>query len=735
MSSIIWENSGGPNSNVILPTSGSTSWHWGGWGQYTSFNVTVRRGFGIFKATLTLTGGEKLTGVTLNVKGRAVGATNKRLDCYLYTSDPTNYIPSTDMAGNLVPGDIKSGYIGHTYGTFNSSSGYVTVSAINFTGLSVASSGTLYFLFQVPSNGSDELEVYGYSSSQSSNMPTVTGTFKKPYTLSVSPASVTAGSKVTITIGNGSGSSITARIKYGSTQLWSGTTTTGSAQVTVANSWFTTAGVTGHSMSLTVTIDQNTSLSASFTAVKSYTLSVSSTSAATGSNVSITVGNGSGNSITARIKYGSTQLWSGASTNGSFSVAVNKSWFTTAGVATAKNMAVTVTIDQDTSLSAALTVTAGSNMNPTVGTLSFAPVNTGRVLTNFPNSYIAGYSKVKVSAAVTSGSNASISSVVLSFPGGTNVTMSYNSTSQKYEGTTAAVINGNTTFTVTAKDGRTLSGSKQGTLSGVVAYVNPSVSTTAANCYRCNSGGTKQDGGSYVSAKATATWYSSLSGNALTSFLFYIKEDRTAGYSDSRNLTSGSQSSPLQMHVPGANDYVTLVFSIQDKVSDAVTMELRLPPAPKNIYVRRSPTGTYLGVGMAPQRTSGKSDIELPDDGAVMVGGFLLQSLSHFNDPSYSGNSFGHDFLAINLNNLYDARNTTAKFYKPVNASGWSNCPVANTGVFYGVREVIIWSNYHCLVRLTELIPVAGRIWVNKATRNDTTGTIDWTGWKSITPV
>jgi hypothetical protein len=463
------------------------------------------------------------------------------------------------------------------------------------------------------------------------------------------------------------------------------------------------------------------------------TLSVSPTSVSTGNNVSISVGNGSGSSITARIKYGSTQLWSGTSTTGSFSVAVNKSWFTTAGVATAKNMAVTVTIDQDTSLSASFTVTAGSNMNPTVGALSFAPVNSGRVATYFPNSYIAGYTKVKVSAAVTSGSNAAISSVVLSFPGGTNVTMSYNSTSQKYEGTTAAVINGNTTFTVTAKDGRTLSGSKQGTLSGVVAYVKPSVSPTAANCYRCNSGGTKQDGGSYVSAKATATWYSSLSGNALTSFLFYVKEDRTAGYSDSRNLTSGQQSQALQMHVPGANDYVTLVFSIQDKVSDAVTLELRLPAAPKNIYVRRSSTGTYVGVGMAPQRTSGESDIELPDGGAVLVGGFLLQSLSHFNDPSYSGDSFGHDFLAVNISNLYDAKNTTAKFYKAANASGWSNCPVATNVAFYGIREVIVWNEYYCLVRLTELKPTVGRVWTNLAT---VTGNgISWSGWKSITPV
>lgn len=557
-----------------------------------------------------------------------------------------------------------------------------------------------------------------------------TFTAVKSYTLSVSSTSVAIGNNIGITVGNGNGTSITATIKCGSTQVWSGTSTNGSFSATVQKSWFTTAGKsTSASMSLTVTVSVDTSLSKTFTATGNHTLTVSPTSAATGSNVSITIGNGSGVSITARIKYGSTQLWSGTATTGSFSVAVNKSWFTTAGVTTAKSMALTVTIDQNTTLSASLTVTAGSNMNPTVGTLSFSPVNSGRVATNFPNSYIAGYSKVKVSAAVTSGSNASISSVVLSFPGGTNVTMSYNSTSQKYEGTTAAVINGNTTFTVTAKDGRTLSGSKQGTLNGVVAYVKPSVSPTAANCYRCNSSGTKQDGGSYVSAKATATWYSSLSGNALTSFLFYVKEDRTAGYSDSRNLTSGQQSQALQMHVPGANDYVTLVFSIQDKVSDAVTTEFRLPAAPKNVYVRRSSTGTYVGVGMAPQRTSGKSDIELPSDGEVRVGGFLMQSLSHFNSSAANGSQFGKDFLAVNLDNLYDEKNTEARFYKALDDTGWANSPVS--GAFLGTRKVFYWSHWWCIVMLLEYYPKPGRIWTNTYNHNVEGG---WTGWKSLTP-
>lgn len=559
-----------------------------------------------------------------------------------------------------------------------------------------------------------------------------TFTAVKSYTLSVSPASVAIGNSVAITVGNGSGTSITAVIKCGSTQVWSGTSTTGAFSATVQKSWFTTAGKSSAaSMSLTVTVSVDTSLSKTFTATGNYSLSVSPASVATGSNVSITVGNGSGTSITARIKYGNTQLWSGTSTTGSFSVAVNKSWFTTAGVKTAKSMALTVSIDQNTTLSASFTATAGTNMNPTVGALSFAPVNSGRVATNFPNSYIAGYSKVKVAAAVTAGSNAAISNVVLSFPGGSNVTMTYNSSSGKYEGTTAAVINGNTTFTVTAKDARSMSGSKQGTLSGVVAYVKPSVTPDTANCYRCNSSGTKQDGGPYARVKATATWYSSLSGNALTSFLFYIKEDKAAGYNYSVNLTSGQLSSVLQIRVPGESDYVTVVFQIQDKVSDVITRELRLPALRKNVYIRRSADGTYVGIGMEPKRKSGISDIELPEGGAVLIGGFVAHGLPRYHSGSRDGSSFNKNFLDVNHSNLYDIRNTTVPFYKAANASGWSNCPVANTSGFLGVREVLIYNlNSWMMVRISEMYPTPGRIWTNVYNPNNST----WTGWKSITP-
>lgn len=619
--------------SVAIPSSSDTS-------RNLSYVYNKTNYITIFRNRLTLSSGERLTAVKFDVYAMAPAsnALQHKLHCHLYTSDPTfastnvDYIPSGE--------GYPSGYIGSATAnvTFSGADSEKKLT-FNFSGLNLKANCDLYFYFtEEPVNSAATglyLFVHGKYGSQ---YPVATGTVKPVLTLSVSPASV-----------------------------------------------------------------------------------------ATGNNVSITIGNGSGESITARIKYGSTQLWSGTTTNGSLSVAVNKSWFTTAGITTANSMQVTVTIDQDTSKSATFTVTAGSNMKPTVGALSFAPVNSGRVATNFPNDYIAGYSKVKVSAAVTAGSNASISSVVLSFPGGTNVTMAYNSTSQKYEGTTAAVINGNVTFTVTATDARGLSGNNQGALSGVVAYVPPSISPDMDHCYRCDSSGVQQNGGTYATVKAAATWYSSLSGNALTQFLFYIKEDRTAGYSDSQNLTSGQQSTPLQMHAPGENDVVTIVIAIQDKVSEIATVEIRLPAALKNIYVRRTVDGTYLGVGMAPQRRSGKSTVELPDGGAVLVGGVDIQRLPNIKETGYDGSSFGKNFLSINLNNLYDAKNEETRFYRGASDTGWTNSPIAS-GVFGGIRQVIIWNNSWCMVRLIELNPTAGRVWTNVYNGSA------WTGWKSLTP-
>lgn len=50
------------------------------------------------------------------------------------------------------------------------------------------------------------------------------------------------------------------------------------------------------------------------------------------------------------------------------------------------------------------------------------------------------------------------------------------------------------------------------------------------------------------------------------------------------------------------------------------------------------------------------------------------------------------------------------------------------SGYFYGLREAFVITPAHYIVRITEIYPTPGRIWVNIFNNSD------WKGWKSITP-
>lgn len=75
--------------------------------------------------------------------------------------------------------------------------------------------------------------------------------------------------------------------------------------------------------------------------------------------------------------------------------------------------------------------------------------------------------------------------------------------------------------------------------------------------------------------------------------------------------------------------------------------------------------------------------------------------------------------LLINLND------TTSKAIFTDDASKLVDSPVS-TGQFIAAKEVFILSEKHYIVRLTELYPVSGRIWIN------TYNLQVWQGWKSI---
>ena len=455
--------------------------------------------------------------------------------------------------------------------------------------------------------------------------------------------------------------------------------------------------------------------SGTFTAA-ALSLSLSSTNVTTGGNQVVTIGNGSGRTCTICVYYGSTQLYAASTSTGSLTIPVTKSWFTTAGLTTVQSFSVSVRIDEDSSLYESFTVTAGSDMTPTVTNITLQIVQSGNAATYFPSTYLANISKCKVSATVTSRSNATISSVRLTFSGGAAVTMTYNSSTGKYEGTTAALTT-SVAFTVTATDSRGLTGSGTSSTVTVVQYSKPAINISSAYTYRCNSSGTQQSGGAYWRAMATATYYTSLSGNSLLQFKVAINTGTTV------NLTSGVQTAVQGGSLNSTTNY-TLTFTIQDKVSDPITKTFVLESITRNVVVKRNSTGTTVGVGTTPQRSAGSS-IELPMAGDFLLGGIPAQAFEVPCSSDTSGASFNYNPLDVDTTNRKATVNAASGFYKTASNSNWSNLPSDyDTRAWLGYRMVFWLNATYQLVFIVEMIPYPGRIWTNLCI----SGT--WNGWR-----
>ena len=469
--------------------------------------------------------------------------------------------------------------------------------------------------------------------------------------------------------------------------------------------------------------------SATFTA-SSITMSLSGSAVTTGNNQVATFGNVSGQSVSVVVKYNSTTLWSGSTSSGSVTIPVTKSWFTTAGITTYREISVSIRADASGGSYAVdnFKIVAGSDMNPIVGVPNVQMVQkSGKPTTYFPNTFLANISKAKVTVYVQSGSNASIAGVKLSYTGGTPIDMQYNSGTGNWEVTTPELVSQQTYFTATATDGRkyNISGTDVGGMSAsesttaltVVQYSPPSISIDSGATFRCTVNGTADSGGAYFLAKAIASYYSSLSGNSLLAFS--VKID---AFSTVYNLTSGVQYGPAGGNMADTTNY-TLIFTIEDKVSDAITKTFPLGSKVRDLVAKHNSTGTAFGVGTTPQKQAGSS-VELPMGGEYYAGGFFWGSLTSLQYGT-DGTSFGRDFRSVEVNTKYDSKNAEAAFDKPASDSLWSNIPSARSGSrWIGVRRVHWISGSMILVQILELYPTAGRIWWNYYDGSS------WGGWR-----
>ena len=465
-------------------------------------------------------------------------------------------------------------------------------------------------------------------------------------------------------------------------------------------------------------VPQYRNITATFTAAV-MSLEITPSTVTSGNAVTLNVANGSGYTLTATFKYGSTTLAVQSFSYGSVNVTCPKSWFDTAGVTYLTSMTVNVTVTGGTStMSGSFTLQAGDDMKPSVGTPTAAIVQASSA-SDFPNTYISGISKCKVSASVSFPTNAGVSSVRLSYPGGTTVNMSYNSSTGKYEGTTAAPITGNTTFTVTATDLRGLYTQKTVSITGVVAYTEPSVVVNLA--YRCDSSGSAESGGAYWRIKVTASYTTGLSGNSLRKLTAAVKNGTA------NNLTSGTLSGPLSGTTNPKIAY-TIVITVQDKVSGEITKEIVLEGMLRNVVITRSGDGTYVGIGTTPESTSGESTVELPGGGRFMVGGENYGAFANLVDTDIAqylsdNSSFGNDFLNVDRENRYAKKNAASTFSSWAGACDNTPSNVASQ-IFGGLRLVFVLSSAVAVVLLIETTPTPGRIWINVYSSTA------WAGWK-----
>ena len=490
----------------------------------------------------------------------------------------------------------------------------------------------------------------------------------------------------------------------------------------------------------------------------------------TDTGLRIPINNGSNYTLTCTITAGTqsspgnnAQLYRGTSSNGVFNVPIDAvQWFNTAGITNSLELPITLTVTGGTPSPISTTgtwqekrQTEIDKMKPVIASLANqiqqAP---GGATDYYPNTYIAGYSKTKVTAVITRPTLAEISGVYLNYPGGATVTMEEDENNPgTYTGITAALTK-NTEFTVSVIDERSLRNDDTTQVTGVVAYVEPSVSIDLA--YRCDDQGVETNGGDHYRIKVTAQINTNLPNNTIEELTVGLEGAPAA---ERHNITSGTTSSALPPAEAGDTGTLSnpkkayvLTVIIRDKISDQVLRGYTLKGMQRDLVINHDGGHTHLAVGTTPvgkDMEKYRDTIELPLDGLFLIGGIPVQS---FNYPyrGATGQSdnppFGKDFHNISSDRM-GALNATCIFGFPASQySSWSNVPEdpldnqsTPSGIrtlgWIGWREVYFASDSIVLVKIVEFAPQAGRVWFCSRTKDSTTHEYRWTQWKYLMPI
>lgn len=406
-------------------------------------------------------------------------------------------------------------------------------------------------------------------------------TVYSPLTLTPAEKTVTAGTSVSYTIGNRHDETVNVKCYYGGTTVKTiSSQTSNSFSVNFGNDLCKQYGVNQLQIDIVVTgpllnrqatatlyVNENTSLPPTVTVsdfhpvkksgatdssfnswIKDYSrayfeVSVTTSGSSTVANNGVVLSYPGGTSVIATQKSGSTYYALTAEPLGAAPV----------------TLTMTVTDTNGNTATATQTVSTLSDSTPTMGTVSVAPV-TATNPSNFPNVYISGRTKVTCAVAVTSPFSFSISTVTLSYPGGTTVNAQYKSGSGKWEATTAEPIPGNVTFTMTATDANGTTATKTVKLTEAIVYTEPYV--TVNTPVRCNSKGTKSAGGAYCKFTVTQHYCTDLTGNSVVKLTGGLKGGTAV------DLVSGTQVIVSGLAIKTAAYVLEII--IQDQVSSEI---------------------------------------------------------------------------------------------------------------------------------------------------------------------
>lgn len=291
-----------------------------------------------------------------------------------------------------------------------------------------------------------------------------------------------------------------------------------------------------------------------------------------GSNLAVSITRAS-SSFTHDVKLTfNGQTVSASNVGTSATLAVPIGWASQIPNATSGTGTVTVTTKNGSitigTTSKNITVAVPASVVPTL-TLATA------LVTGYSGLYLQGVSKCKLTGTAAGAYGSTIRSISYSGAGYTGSGTTY----------TTGVLNvtGDITFTATATDSRGRTVTKTAKIT-VIAYNKPSISNYSAQ--RCNSSGTLQVDGTYLSVRATFSCASVNGKNAVSCNVSYKKSTASA-WSGTTALTSNTAK------VIGGNITLNEFWQVRFVVQDSVGTSLNLSPTTVTADI---PTSAYRAV-------------------------------------------------------------------------------------------------------------------------------------------